>query len=141
LNWLRVRISGEDRVTEVYLNQLADGRVRHRNANAIIAGYETDAYIFAVSWPRGASRATSPGQMLVVNGSYVRRDGAVILVSLSKLSMHFDFGRAGRITLDAQPAANVRVKCRADLPVGTETVPCRSGFAIIAPTKNHITEH
>ncbi|MGA1810730.1 heparinase II/III family protein [Sphingobium sp. WW5] len=55
LDWIGVRILGPDRTTEVYMNKLADGRLRHRNANTTLAGYETDAYLFAISWPRGAS--------------------------------------------------------------------------------------
>ncbi|PNU02308.1 hypothetical protein A8V01_26720, partial [Novosphingobium guangzhouense] len=50
-NWIGVRITGIDRITEVYFNLLADGRLRHRNANATMAGIDTDAYILAVSHP------------------------------------------------------------------------------------------
>ena len=50
MNGVRIRQKGT--VTDVYLNLLADGRIRHRNANVTINGWETDAYLMAITFPR-----------------------------------------------------------------------------------------
>ena len=52
MNGVRIRQKGT--VTDVYLNLLADGRIRHRNANATINGWETDSYLMAITYPEGA---------------------------------------------------------------------------------------
>lgn len=138
LNWIGARITGADRITEVYLNQLADGRIRHRNANATIGGYETDAYIFVSSWPKNQSGPIQPDQLLIVNGSYVRRDGNVLLDSLSKLSLHVDYGKRRTVTLGVQPEGQIRLKCDVDLSVDSIAVPCEQGVAIIPARGNRI---
>ncbi|WIW90574.1 hypothetical protein K3M67_15940 (plasmid) [Sphingobium sp. V4] len=140
LNWIGARIIGADRITEVYFNLLADGRLRHRNANTTIAGYETDAYIFALSWPRGQARPKQPDQMTVINGSYVRRDGSLLLDSLAKMSLHVDQGRRRTVTLGVQPDGAVRLACNADLSVGGKAIACREGIGIFAKQGNRIKE-
>ncbi|QMW06868.1 heparinase II/III family protein [Spirosoma foliorum] len=89
-NYLGVRITQNKQVTEVYINLLADGRLMHRNANAIMNNWETDAYISAVTFPEGADRQ-DPAQLssfFISNGSYLRRAGKPILSSLSKVFMY-----------------------------------------------------
>ena len=140
LNWIGARIVGADRITEVYFNQLADGRLRHRNANTIIAGYETDAYIFALSWPKSQAHPKQPDQMTVINGSYVRRDGSVLLDSLSKLSLHVDQGRRRTVTLGGRSDGAIRLACNADLSVDGEAAACRQGVAIIPGQGKRIKE-
>ena len=74
-------------VTDVYLNLRADGRKMHRNSCNIIAGWYTDAYMFAVTRPKGADKndPDSVVRYFVACGSYLRRDGKVLLDSLSKV--------------------------------------------------------
>lgn len=134
VNWIGLRISGAERVTEVYLNLLADGRLRHRNANATLGGFETDAYLLAISWPAGASRGTSPDRFFVADGSYVRKDERVLLDSLSKVFAHVDL-TSGRVELSRQPTARVRLACKVSIQLGT-TVPCRGGTALLEPIQN-----
>jgi hypothetical protein len=89
LNMDGVRIRQNDTVTDVYLNLLADGRIRHRNANATINGWETDAYLMAITFPNGADMTNidTASRLFIADGSYLRRDGKVIVDSLSKVFM------------------------------------------------------
>ncbi len=75
-----VRISRGSRSTEIWLNLLADGRMRHRNSNNTLGGWETDAYLLAVTSENG-----KPIRFFVGNGSYLRKKGNVLLDSLKKV--------------------------------------------------------
>ncbi len=81
------RLSEGEMVTDVYLNLQADGRKMHRNSCNIIDGWDTDAYMFAVTRPKGADKndPDSVVRYFVACGSYLRRDGKVVLDSLSKI--------------------------------------------------------
>jgi hypothetical protein len=85
MNGVRIRQKGT--VTDVYLNLLADGRIRHRNANATINGWETDAYLMAITYPEGADMTDfdAASRLFIADGSYLRRNGKVMLDSLSKV--------------------------------------------------------
>ncbi|WP_020597533.1 heparinase II/III domain-containing protein [Spirosoma panaciterrae] len=89
-NYIGVRITQNSQVTDVYINLLADGRLMHRNANTIIDGWETDAYITALSFPVGADRQdpANLSSVFVSNGSYLRRNGKPLLSSLSKVFLY-----------------------------------------------------
>jgi len=82
-----VRLIEGGMVTDVYLNLRADGRKMHRNSCNIIDGWDTDAYMFAVTRPKGADKddPDSVVRYFVACGSYLRRDGRVLLDSLSKV--------------------------------------------------------
>jgi hypothetical protein len=82
-----VRLIERETVTDVYLNLRADGRKMHRNSCNIIDGWDTDAYMFAVTRPKGADKndLDSVVRYFVACGSYLRRDGKVMLDSLSKV--------------------------------------------------------
>jgi hypothetical protein len=91
-------------VTDVYFNLLADGRIRHRNANANLGGWETDAYILALTYPEGGG-PQKPKRWFVADGSYLRRDGRVELDSLSKaFVVKTTGGRASRSASTASPS-------------------------------------
>jgi hypothetical protein len=49
-----VRIHEDKMITDVYLNLLADGRRMHRNSNNVIHGWDTDAYLLAITRPTGS---------------------------------------------------------------------------------------
>ncbi|MEO5683655.1 MAG: heparinase II/III family protein [Chitinophagaceae bacterium] len=108
-NFIAVRITQHGQVTEVYINLLADGRLMHRNASNIMNGWDTDAYISAVSFP-GKTDRVNPGNLssfFVSNGSYLRRDGNVLLSSLSKVFMYAaKEGNALHVQLQGQPLVN-----------------------------------
>jgi hypothetical protein len=83
---LGVRISGKNKVTQVYLNLRADGRRMHRNSNKIIHGWDTDAYLFGTTRPVGSpDDPDSSSRCFVICGSYLRKNGKSVLDSLSKV--------------------------------------------------------
>jgi hypothetical protein len=106
---LGVRISAEHEITDVFLNLRADGRRMHRNSNHTFLGWETDAYLFAVTYPREADAGPEAiKRLLVASGSYLRRDGQVVLDSLSKV-----YALAGSTadSLDVQLAGQPLIRC------------------------------
>lgn len=136
LNVRGVRIRQGGKVTDVYYNQLADGRIRHRNANAVLGGFETDAYLFAVTYPEGAAPDAEPSAFFVANGSYVRRAGTVYLDSLSKVFLNAEHDGDGlRVSLDGQPNLNVRLRCAGETAVRVagwaDAAPCVDDVAVL----------
>ena len=103
-----VRIRQDGKVTDVYFNLLADGRLMHRNSINVFDGWETDAYMFAVSYPDKGGKAAGAGleevtEYFVSNGSYIRKDGKVVLHSLSKVFMIARAGVAPEVIVQGQP--------------------------------------
>lgn len=83
---LGVRISQNKKVTEVFLNLRADGRRMHRNSNKIIDGWDTDAYLFGTTRSAGSTNdPDSNSRCFIICGSYLRKNGKVVLDSLSKV--------------------------------------------------------
>jgi hypothetical protein len=110
-DYLMVKIHQKGEVTEVYFNLLADGRIRHRNANASLGGWETDAYILALTYPEGGD-ARRPRRWFVADGSYLRRDGHVELDSLSKaFVVKTRTGQDVEASIEGQPTYAVRLAC------------------------------
>jgi oligo-alginate lyase len=135
-DYLGVRLRKDGQVTEVYLNLLADGRIRHRNANAKLGPWETDAYLLAVTYPEGGSPA-QPTRWFVADGSYLRRDGDLRLDSLSKVFVSVrSGGDRAHATLEAQPIHAVRLGCggaRA-MTVDGQSFNCPAGVAVARTT-------
>ncbi|WP_162633333.1 heparinase II/III domain-containing protein [Echinicola strongylocentroti] len=108
-DFLGVRITQGGEVTEVYFNLLADGRLKHRNSVINMNGWETDAYLTALTFDVGSDRTTSENvkKLFVGHGSYLRRDGQVMVHSLSKLYGEFGFDDDGKAYIDGQAGAKV----------------------------------
>lgn len=112
-NYLGVRIHQAGRVTEIYINLLADGRLMHRNSNVQIGSWETDAYLCALTYPEhGAKNNESvPSSFFVANGSYLRNEHRILLSSLSKVFMSVEKNQADfNIHLDGQPLINASLE-------------------------------
>ncbi len=115
-----VRIRQNGTVTDVYLNLRADGSVRHRNANNTLGGWETDAYLLALTRSEATGATDGPtdiataSRVLVIDGSYLRRDRQVVLDSLSKVFATWT-NRDGALdlVLQGQPVTNVRLHASA----------------------------
>ena len=108
-----LRIAQHGQVTEVWLNLLADGRVRHRNASLVYHGWETDAYLTVFTWPEGADRndPDAASQLMVINGSYLRCDGKLVLDSLSKVYLcATKEGSKLNVQLQGQPVINALLR-------------------------------
>ncbi len=105
-NMIGVRVRQGGATTDIFLNLLADGSIRHRNANNTLGGWETDAYLLALTHADGAdlANADTASRIFVADGSYLRRDGKVVLDSLSKVFMTAEkAGDALDVQLQGQP--------------------------------------
>jgi hypothetical protein len=107
-----VRIRASGKVTEVFMNLRADGRRMHRNSNKVIHGWDTDAYIFGTTRKEGtADEPDSLDRCLVICGSYLRKNGKVMLDSLSKVYCVVDrSGDAMDVVLQGQPIVNCSIR-------------------------------
>ncbi|MHA6724219.1 heparinase II/III domain-containing protein [Sphingomonas sp. RS2018] len=130
-NWIGVRITDEARVTEVYWNLLADGRIRHRNASTTLGGYDTDAYLLALSRPAGAAAGSRPDRIFVANGSYIRKSSEVLLDSLAKVFAHVD-RTTGKVAISREGNASIRVACDRPVEVDGTRLACANGTATIS---------
>ncbi len=83
-NWIGIRMKQNSKITELYINQLADGRLMHLNSCLNMNGWETDAYLFAVSYQEGTNPKDSK-ELFMAYGSYLRNSRNVYFDSLSKL--------------------------------------------------------
>ena len=84
-----VRITQNGKVTELYLNLLADGHIMHLNSVNSFNGWETDAYLTGITYPENI-RDVQPDQVtsyFMAYGSYLRKSGNTVFSSLSKLYM------------------------------------------------------
>lgn len=132
-DYLLVKIHQKGEVTEVYFNLLADGRVRHRNANATLGGWETDAYILALTYPEGGG-PERPRRWFVADGSYLRRDGKVELDSLSKaFVVKTRTGQGAEASIQGQPTYAIRLACGGarSLQVDGAAKPCQDDVAVV----------
>ena len=107
-----VRFKETETVTDIYLNLRADGRKMHRNSCNVIDGWETDAYLFAVTRPNGIQTDDPDSAMryFIACGSYLRKDGKVVLDSLSKVYTVFAPGKKTQVHLEGQPVMNMRFR-------------------------------
>ena len=103
-DWLGVRMRSEQQITDVYLNLRADGRRMHRNSNHTIEGWETDAYLLALTRPAGSATTTPENvtRYFVSAGSYLRRDGQVVLHAVSKANAVFEPGAKMEVLIEGQ---------------------------------------
>jgi hypothetical protein len=105
-----IRITQSGTVTEVYVNTFAEGRIRHRNAIIKANGWDTDAYLTALTFPEKADRtkAENISGLFVADGSFLRRDGVVVYDSLSKVFMNAAYSPGKLdVSLQGQPDINL----------------------------------
>jgi len=116
-NALGVRVRSKDSITDVYLNFQADGRRMNLNSNNTIAGWETDAYLLALTRPATAETASLENvtRYFVSAGSYLRRGGRVVLDSVSKVDALFGSGRNTEVWLQGQKLIDLALRS-ADKP-------------------------
>jgi len=108
-----VKITQNGEVTHVYINLLADGRLMHRNSINVMNGWETDAYMMAVTFPEKAdnNNPDNATRYFISNGSFLRKDASVIFHSLSKVFMCTQQeGNKWNVQLQGQPLINLKLK-------------------------------
>jgi hypothetical protein len=112
-DYLGVRVRQSGTTTEVYLNLRADGSIMHRNGNLKVNGWETDAYLMAITFPDGRDM-TDPdaaSRYFIAQGSYLRREDKVVLDSLSKVFLEADHTATGlNVLLEGQPVINAYLR-------------------------------
>lgn len=105
-DWIGLRTVWKGKVTDLYINLLADGRLMHSNSWIEADGWQTDAYMFAVTYPEGGD-PTKADELFLVYGSALRHDGVSFFASLSKL-FFVQKANGGDLSLwiDGQPYVN-----------------------------------
>ncbi len=105
-DWIGLRVTSKGRVTDLYINQLADGRLMHMNSWIEADGWTTDAYMFAVCYPEG-SDPSQAREVFIGHGSSLRRGDDVRFASLSKLNV---IAKEDGGKLDLQAAGQPRMR-------------------------------
>ncbi len=80
---LGVRIKQNGKVSEIYLNLQADGRLMHLNSIKTFGDYTSDAYLTAITFPE--NKPDEIQDFFIGYGSFLRKDKSVLFSSLSKL--------------------------------------------------------
>lgn len=105
-DWIGLRIKNKGKVTDLYINQLADGRLMHSNSWIEADGWTTDAYMFAVTYKEGSNPADAK-DIFVSYGSALRRDTNTYFSSLSKLFyIQKEEGKGMKLWIEGQPKVN-----------------------------------
>ncbi len=108
-NYIGIRMRHNGKVTDLYINQLADGRLMHMNSWIEVDGWSTDAYMFAVQYNEG-DEAADADRIFVCYGSALRRGGKSYFSSLAKLFVISQTdGDTQRVTIDGQSRINARI--------------------------------
>ena len=105
-DWIGLRITHKGKVTDLYINQLADGRLMHLNSWINADGWNTDAYMFAVSYPEGGN-PQKPSEIFIGHGSSLRYGSEPYFSSLSKLNV---IKNSKGVTVNGQPKPKYQLK-------------------------------
>jgi hypothetical protein len=109
-DWTGIRVKNGSRITDIYINQLADGRLMHLNSWIEADGWTTDAYLLAVTYEEGTDPADAK-EMFIGYGSALRRESTSYFSSFSKLFViRKDNGRDTEIIMDGQPSMTAHFK-------------------------------
>ena len=131
-NWIGLRMKHNGKITDLYINQLADGRLMHMNSWIEADGWNTDAYMFAVSYPEGGD-AANPSETFIGHGSSLRRGDDVRFSSLSKLSMIAkNEGKRLNLQVTGQPRINMGFRASpSSMTVNGKTSPVTKSGSLV----------
>lgn len=102
-DWIGLRVTYKGKVTDIYINQLADGRLMHSNSWIEADSWTTDAYMFAVRYDEGKQPDAS-SDLFLCYGSALRQSSKTIFSSLTKLSLiRKQEGSKMTLQIDGQP--------------------------------------
>lgn len=105
-DWIGLRIAYKGKVTDLYINQLADGRLMHSNSWIEADGWTTDAYMFAVTYAEGTDPAETK-DIFMAYGSALRRNDVSYFASMSKLFfIRKDTEKGLDLWINGQPFVN-----------------------------------
>ena len=128
-DWIGLRVTDNGRITDLYINQLADGRLMHMNSWIDADGWTTDAYMFAISYPEGSDPAKAT-DVFIGHGSSLRRGDDVRFSSLAQLNVIAkDSANGLDIHATGQPRMHLSYKSAAQKVTvnGKSTKPSRRG--------------
>ncbi len=110
-NYVGIRMRHEGKITDLYINQLADGRLMHMNSWIDVDGWTTDAYMFALRYNEG-DEAADAEEMMVCYGSALRRGEKSYFSSLAKQFVISRVeGDKHEVVIDGQSRINARLLC------------------------------
>lgn len=113
-NWIGLRVKNAGRVTDIFINQLADGRLMHMNSWINADGWDTDAYLFAVTYDE--KNPATVIDLFMAYGSALRRNETTHFSSLSKLSFILkQKNKQMELHIDGQPKVHAAFH-RASIP-------------------------
>lgn len=125
-DWIGLRIRNKGKVTDLYINQLADGRLMHSNSWIMADGWMTDAYLFAVSYEEGTEPAEAK-DLFVCYGSALRRGDTSYFSSLSKLFViQKEENKQMKLWMEGQPKMHALLRSAkkpAFLEINNQSVP------------------
>lgn len=105
-DWIGVRVRNNGKITDIVINQLADGALMHSNSWIWAEGWETDAYMFAVTYNEN-STPDEASEICIIYGSALRRNNKAYFGSLSKLNViQKSDAKTMSVTIDGQPLIN-----------------------------------
>lgn len=109
-DWIGLRVRNKGKVTDIYINQLADGRLMHSNSWIEADGWFTDAYMFTVTYEEGTNPADSK-ELFICYGSGLRRDKTSYFSSLSKLFViQKEENKQLKLWIEGQPKINANFR-------------------------------
>jgi len=106
---LGAQIISADKITDVFFNLRADGRTTHDNCNNRFEGWDTDAYLLAVTRAIGKGNDVFE-RVLMVDGSHVRHSGKVYWDSLVKADVLFHSGESAEVWVRGQNSGRARLR-------------------------------
>lgn len=125
-DWIGLRVRNNGKVTDIYINQLADGRLMHSNSWIEADGWTTDAYLLAVTYEEGTSPADAK-DFFIAYGSSLRQEKVSYFSSLSKLFvMQKSEGKQLELLIEGQSRLNASFrsdKRPASVRVNKKSVP------------------
>jgi hypothetical protein len=99
--------------TDIYYNQRADGGVMHRNSIKTLQGWETDAYMVAVTSDADsdADNLDAIERIFICYGSFLRRNGVTLYASHSKATLVYSWqGEVMLVSLSGQPQGTAELR-------------------------------
>ncbi len=115
---IAIRIRHGQELTDVYLNCNADGRRMHVNTNNILNGWDTDAYLLALTRPATAAGATpaTVTRYFAACASYLRQGERVVFSSLAKVDLAFTPGPAPHAAVFTRQPVELELMAAAAAP-------------------------
>ncbi|MGQ8336209.1 heparinase II/III domain-containing protein [Sunxiuqinia sp. A32] len=111
--FLKIKITDNEKVTYVYYNLVADGRIMHEPSINTFDGWETDATMVAISYNANEKNMGVDEALdyTVIDGSYLRKEDKIVMSSLSKVFMIAKReGATVDLYLDGQPIIDLQLR-------------------------------